>query len=56
MTNKYEDFAESFVYYVLHNADFQVKAEKSTILQSKFEFIQKNIFDQEAFFDTDFSR
>ena len=28
MTNKYEDFAESFTYYILHNKDFLNKTKK----------------------------
>jgi hypothetical protein len=42
MTNKYEDFAESFTYYILHNDDFALKAEKSDILKKKYNFF--NIF------------
>jgi hypothetical protein len=38
MTNKYEDFAESFTYYLLHNKAFKIKAEKSLILQEKYDF------------------
>jgi len=42
MTNKYEDFAESFTYYILHNKDFQEKAQKSKLLQKKYDYF--NIF------------
>jgi hypothetical protein len=56
MTNKYEDFAESFVYYVLHNADFQKKSQESDILKRKYDFFKEKIFIQNAFFQTDFSR
>jgi hypothetical protein len=44
MTNKYEDFAESFTYYVLHNNDFYSKAKKSDILMNKYNFFKNNIF------------
>jgi len=32
-TNPYEDFAECFVYYVLHNPDFLDKTKNSTELE-----------------------
>jgi hypothetical protein len=38
MTNKYEDFAESFAYYILHNNDFLEKTKKSNILLEKYDF------------------
>jgi hypothetical protein len=38
MTNKYEDFAESFVYYILFNDDFRQKASLNVILQQKYDF------------------
>jgi hypothetical protein len=38
MTNKYEDFAESFTYYVLHNDDFKNKSTKSKILKKKYDY------------------
>lgn len=55
MTNKYEDFAESFTYYIVHNEDFLKKTEDSDILKQKYDFFTKNLFKQEAFMWTDFS-
>jgi hypothetical protein len=55
MTNKYEDFAESFTYYVLHNKDFLKKSEESKILQAKYNFLKKNVFRKGEFLETDFS-
>jgi len=55
MTNKYEDFAESFVYYVLHNWDFLKKSEKSFILKQKYNFFDKYLFRNKKFIKTDFS-
>jgi len=49
MTNKYEDFAESFAYYVLHNKDFYEKTKKSTILKQKYNFFWKYIFKNKEF-------
>ena len=55
MTNKYEDFAESYTYYVLHNFDFLKKAKKSSILMKKYDFFEKFIFRKSEFKETDFS-
>ena len=55
MTNKYEDFAESFIYFVLHNADFLKKTEDSFKLKAKYYFLQKYIFKENIFLATDFS-
>lgn len=54
MTNKYEDFAESFTYYVLHNRDFTQKMETSEVLQKKYQFFQKYVFRDETFQNTSF--
>ncbi|MCD5385222.1 putative zinc-binding metallopeptidase [Candidatus Gracilibacteria bacterium] len=55
MTNKYEDFAESFTYFVLHNEDFLYKANKSDILKKKYNFFIKYLFRDGKFVGTDFS-
>jgi len=56
MTNKYEDFAESFTYYILHNKDFFEKAQKSDILLAKYNFFNKNVFINNEFKNSDFSK
>lgn len=53
MTNKYEDFAESFNYYVLHNEDFLEKSKKSKILKEKYNFFY-NIFSNNEFKNINF--
>jgi len=55
MTNKYEDFAESFTYFILHNNDFKKKTLKSDILSKKYDFFSRVIFKNNIFKDTDFS-
>ena len=55
MTNKYEDFAESFTYFVLHNEDFLYKANKSDTLKKKYNFFIKYLFRDGKFVWTDFS-
>lgn len=55
MSNKYEDFAESFVYFVLHNGDFAEKAKKSDSLEQKYDFLKKYVFADREFINTNFS-
>ncbi|MDR1987693.1 MAG: hypothetical protein LBQ24_02825 [Candidatus Peribacteria bacterium] len=52
MTNKYEDFAETFTYYVLHNSDFLEKSKTSEILKKKYNFFSKYIFYDNEFTDS----
>lgn len=54
MTNKYEDFAESFTYYVLHNDDFLYKSKKSDFMYKKYKFFQNSFFKNNKFVETDF--
>jgi len=49
MTNKYEDFAESFTYYILHNSDFLEKTNSSFILKQKYDFFSKYVFRNDEF-------
>jgi len=49
MTNKYEDFAESFTYYVLHNSDFKEKTLDSSRLKEKYDFFEKYLFRKKEF-------
>jgi len=44
MTDPFEDFAESYAYYVLHNADFKAKAQTSDALYRKFVFMRDVVF------------
>jgi len=56
MTNKYEDFAESLTYYILHNNDFLYKTKNSIILKRKYNFFSFYIFSNWLFQNTDFSK
>jgi len=56
MTNKYEDFAETFTYYILHNKDFLQKTKKSKILKLKYDFFANYIFKNKEFFATKFTK
>jgi hypothetical protein len=54
MTNKYEDFAETFTYYILHNKEFSEKTKTSTILKQKYDFFYNHVFKHKEFFNSDF--
>lgn len=55
MTNKYEDFAESFTYFVLHNSDFLEKAKYWDKLNQKYNFFKNYLFKDWIFELTNFS-
>lgn len=44
MTDCFEDFAESYVYYVLHNKDFKKLASTSDALYAKYYFLKYQVF------------
>lgn len=56
MSNKYEDFAESLTYFILHNNDFLKRSEKSEILKRKYDFIKNSLFKNNSFIKQDFSK
>lgn len=55
MTNKYEDFAESYTYYVLHNSAFLEKTRDNIILKQKYDFFERYAFSQKEFYKRNFS-
>ena len=55
MTNKYEDFSESFTYYILHNKDFLENTKKSPILKQKYDFFSNYLFKNKEFFNSKFN-
>jgi hypothetical protein len=54
-TNKYEDFAESFTFFVFHNRVFADRALRNESLRKKYIFLMEKVFPHNAFVDTDFS-
>ena len=51
MTDPFEDFAESFIFYVLHGADFRFLKKESSVLAAKYDFL-KNVLFAGAEFDS----
>ena len=54
-TNQYEDFAESFVFYIFHNSTFADRALRSDSIRQKYIFFANYIFPRGYFQGTDFS-
>jgi hypothetical protein len=46
----FEDFAESFLFYIEHGNSFRAMAKEYPQLQKKYEFLQDNIFSGKEFF------
>lgn len=44
LTNKYEDFAESFCFYVFHNEEFMRRAKNNAKLLDKYNFLRNKVF------------
>jgi hypothetical protein len=55
LSNKYEDFAESFAFYVFHNDEFARRAKSNPSLQDKYDFLKNNVFLNNEFFSTNFA-
>lgn len=53
-TNQYEDFAESFTFYIFHNEDFAERALKNESLRQKYLFLQNEVIKNDVFIGTDF--
>lgn len=44
MSDPYEDFAESYAYYILHGTEFKKLAKSSKILAQKYTFLKNEVF------------
>lgn len=51
MSDPFEDFAESYAYYVLHGNEFRILAETNEILQQKYEFLKNSVFEGKEYFN-----
>ncbi len=54
LTNKYEDFAESFTFYIFHNDEFKRRAKENVAISRKYNFFKKYIFVDGEFLGTSF--
>jgi hypothetical protein len=55
MTNQFEDFAESYIYYILHNSDFYEKSRDQLTLARKYNFFRDKVFSDGVYSDSNFS-
>jgi len=55
LTNQYEDFAETYVYYMLHNAEFLKKSQLNYPLQQKYSFMRDYVFTKNQFYKSSFT-
>ena len=44
MSDPFEDFAETYAYYILHNKDFLSRAQESDKLMEKYNFMKNTVF------------
>ena len=49
MTDPFEDFAETYVYYVLHNKEFKSLTQTSDKLLAKYNFMKSKVFNGKEF-------
>ncbi len=49
LSDPFEDFAECYVYYVLHNKEFKSKTQTSAKLLQKYNFFKEKVFDGKEF-------
>lgn len=49
MSDPFEDFAETYAYYVLHNADFKAMIKTSEALEAKYNFMKNMVFEGQEF-------
>ena len=55
LTNKYEDFAESFWFYVFHNEEFKRRSLENIIISRKYNYLKKYVFFDDEFLFTSFN-
>jgi hypothetical protein len=51
MTDAFEDFAESYTYYILHGTEFRQLAQQNKILKAKYEFLKTRVFNNKEYFN-----
>lgn len=54
LSNQYEDFAESFAFFVLHNETFRKRSEANDSLRAKYDFMRDEVFSDGSFDGTEF--
>lgn len=55
MSDPFEDFAETYNYYILHNQDFKILAKYNKVLKYKYEFMKNSVFNGQKYSVSDVS-
>jgi len=51
MSDPFEDFAESYAYYILHGDEFRELLKSNTILQEKYDYLKTRVFDGKEYYN-----
>jgi len=51
MTDPYEDFAESYAYYVLHGDEFRELVKSNVALQKKYDYLKTQVFNGKEYYN-----
>jgi len=51
MADPYEDFAESYAYYILHGNEFREIAKFNQVLQAKYDYLKNRVFNGKEYFN-----
>jgi hypothetical protein len=52
-SDPFEDFAESYAYYILHGSEFRVLMQTNVILTTKYNFLKTEVFNGKEYFNGD---
>lgn len=52
-SDPYEDFAETYAYYILHGNEFRTLAYTNSTLAAKYDYLKNNVFNGKEYFNGD---
>ena len=50
MTDPFEDFAESYAYYILHGTEFRRLARVNNSVKQKYDYLKTTVFEGKEYF------
>lgn len=53
MTDPFEDFAESYAYYILHGTEFRRLARVNSSIKQKYDYLKTTVFEGKEYFNGD---
>jgi hypothetical protein len=51
MSDAFEDFAESYAYYVLHGEEFRELTKSNSVLQKKYDYLKTQVFNGKEYYN-----